>query len=300
MTGRALPNPDTSAGRPDNLRGVLWMILGGLFFTGVAGVVRHLSYKYTAFEIVFYRVLIGTLIQLPWLFRAGFGVLRTSRIGLFWLRAGFAYGGMVLYFYAVGHMKLADVTVVQFALPLVITILAVVILGERIGMHRIAALFVGFSGVLVMLRPGLIEVSLAAVLALVSTLFYAGSHISIKLLSRTESSNLIVFQGFLLTIPIAAVPVMFVGTVPVWADLPGLLGIGVFSTLAHVGLVRAFAHGEASVVAPFDFLRLPFIALLGLVYFAEWPDHWTWAGALIIFGAATYIARREAGLARKT
>lgn len=277
-----------------NLQGVLWMIFGGIFFTLVAGVVRHLSYKYSAFEIVFYRVLIGALIQLPWLLRAGTQVLHTRRMGLFWARSAFAYGGMVLYFYAVGHMKLADVTAIQFVQPLCITVLAVVILGERVGIHRIVALLVGACGVLVMLRPGLIEVSLAAVLALVSTVFYSGSHISIKVLSKTEPSDLIVFHGFLLTIPIAALPVLFIGAVPVWEDLPGLLGIGIFSTLAHVGLVRAFAHGEASVVAPVDFLRLPFTALLGLVYFAEWPGLWTWAGALIIFAAATHIARRAA------
>ncbi len=278
----------------NNLRGVLWMLFGGIFFTLITGIIRHLSYKYTAFEIVFYRVLIGSLIQLPWLFRAGFGVLRTSRMGLYWARAAFAYVGMVFYFYALAYMKLADVTAIQFTLPLCIAVLAVFILGERMGIHRIAALLIGFSGVLVMVRPGAIDFSLAAILALVSPLFYAGSHISIKLLSRTDSSNLIVFYGFALTVPIAAIPLFFTASMPVWADVPGLLGIGVFSTLAHVGLVRAFAYGEASVVAPFDFLRLPFTAVLGLVYFAEWPDYWTWAGALIIFCSATYIARREA------
>ncbi len=284
---------------PANFQGVLWMLFGGIFFTLVAGVVRHLSYKYSAFEIVFYRVLIGSVIQLPWLFRAGVGVLRTSRMGLFWMRSAFAYAGMVCYFFAVGNMKLADVTAVQFTLPLFITLLAVVVLGERIGIHRIVALLVGFCGVLVMLRPGAMDITLAVSLALISPVFYAGSHISIKLLSRTESSDLIVFHGFLLTVPIAVIPMFFVASAPVWADLPGLLGIGVFSTLAHVGLVRAFAHGEASVVAPFDFLRLPFVALLGLVYFAEWPDLWTWVGALVIFVSATHIARREARVAQQ-
>lgn len=273
---------NSAPGLSANVKGVLWMIFGGLFFTLVAGMIRHLSYKYTAFEIVFYRTLIGSLIQLPWLFRAGFGVLRTNRMGLFWARAAFAYAAMVCYFYAVGHMKLADVTAIQFTLPLYVTVLAVLVLGERIGIHRIAALMVGFAGVLVMLRPGAIDLSLAVVLALISPLFYAGSHISIKLLSRTEPNDLIVFHGFLLSVPIAAIPLFFTATVPVWQDIPGLLGIGVFSTLAHVGLVRAFANGEASVVSPFDFLRLPFIALLGLVYFAEWPDYWTWAGAVVI------------------
>jgi S-adenosylmethionine uptake transporter len=278
-----------------NLRGVLWMIFGAVFFTLATVLIRVASVKFTIFEIVFYRVLIGSAIMAPWLFRAGLGVLRTPRLPLFALRAGFSYVAMLCFVFAVGNMPLAEMTALQFTLPLCITLAAVVVLRETVGVHRMAALLVGFSGVLVMLRPGLMEVSLAAMLILLSTVFYTGSHITIKVLSRSESSDLIVFYGFLLTIPVAMVPLFFVAAVPGWTDAPVLIGIGLFSVLAHAGLVRAFANAEASMVAPFDFLRLPMTAALAFVLFAEWPDGWTWIGALIVFGAVTYSARREVG-----
>lgn len=271
------------------------MLFGAVFFTSLVVAIRAMSDAgYTAFEVVFYRALIGALVQLPWLFRRGVGVLTTTHLPVHGVRVMFAYAGMVCYFYALGNMPVATATAFQFTLPLFVTLLAVLALGERIGVRRVLALMIGFSGVLVMLRPGIIEISLAAFLALISTTFYSVSHILIKVATRRgEASDVTVFYGFLLTLPIAAVPMFFVGHMPNWADLPGLVAIGVFSTLAHVGLVRAFAHGDASVVTPFDFIRLPMTAAVGLVFFAEWPDLWTWVGAFIIFTAVTYIARRE-------
>ena len=124
-----------------NLRGVVWMIFGAVFFTLATVLIRVASVKFTIFEIVFYRVLIGSVIMLPWLFRAGFGVLRTSRLPLFALRAAFAYVAMLCFVFAVGHMPLAEMTALQFTLPLCITLAAVVVLRETVGFHRMVAPF---------------------------------------------------------------------------------------------------------------------------------------------------------------
>ena len=150
------------------------MIFGAVFFTLATVLIRVASVKFPIFEVVLYRVQNGSAIMAPWLFRAGLGVLRTPRLPLFALRAGFSYVAMLCFVFAVGNMPLAEMTALQFTLPLCITLAAVVVLRETVGVHRMAALLVGFSGVLVMLRPGLMEVSLAAMLILLSTVFYTG------------------------------------------------------------------------------------------------------------------------------
>ena len=123
--------------------------------------------------------------------------------------------------------------------------------------------------------------------------------VTVKQLTRTESSSVIVTYMTLYTTPIALIPALFVWVTPSWSAMGWMLGLGLFGLTAHNAFTRAFAVADTALVMAFDYARLPFIALLGWLAFGEAPDRWTWIGSLIIIGSTIYIAQREAVLARR-
>ena len=284
---------------PPAVRGILWMVIAAFFFASSIGLVRHLSVSFTAFEVVFYRQVFGSLFMLPWLARAGLGALRTKRIGLYCGRTLAGYTGMVAWYYAITLILLADASALQFTLPLFSVIFAVAYLKEIAGPARWLATVVGFAGALVIIRPGFAEVNLGAFLALASAALYAAGNIATKALSRTEATEPIVFYSFVLHLPIAALPMLFVGTWPQLADLPWILAFGLVSVAAQWTMTLAFRAADASLLAPVDFLRLTFIAMIGFVFYAEIPEIWTWLGAAIIFAATYVLARHESAQSRE-
>ena len=281
-------------------RGALCMILAAAGFAGVVISVRELSVNLPTIEILFFRNLISAALLLPWLFGVGFAALRTSRMPMYFLRMLFSLGASVTWFYVIGagEIALGDAVALQFTLPLFTILGAVLFLDESAGKARWLATFVGFVGAIVILRPGMIALSLSAFLALVSAAFYAGVNLTAKSLVRTEKPNLVVFHLNVLMLPITLIWALFDWTMPAWANLPWLILLGLSNTAAQVGLTRAFRAAEASAMIPFDFLRLPFVAGLGFLLYAEILDLWTWIGAAIIFASSYSIARYEALAAR--
>jgi drug/metabolite transporter (DMT)-like permease len=177
-------------------------------------------------------------------------------------------------------------------------VFAAVILHEPVRLRRWTATIIGFAGVLVVLRPGFQEFSIWAVVMLCGAACWGCQHIVLKMLSRTEATNVIVFYHAVLLTPAALILAMFVWRTPGLVDVLWLLALGICGTLGLLALARSFAAAEASVVLPFDFSKMPIAAAIGYIAFDEHPDLWTWAGAALIVSAATYIARREAQIAR--
>jgi drug/metabolite transporter (DMT)-like permease len=205
-----------------------------------------------------------------------------------------SYSGMLCWFYALANMPLADATSLMFTLPLFTVLLARMFLGEHVGLDRWAATAIGFCGALIIIRPGFATVGLAAGAALYTALSYAGANAMTKSLVRTEDSNVVVFYNFALLGVIAVGPAIHAWQTPAWSDVSWILVFGVLSLVAQQCITRSFAAAPASVVTPFQFLKLPFVALIALMWFAEEPDPWTWLGALVIFASAYVIVRREA------
>jgi drug/metabolite transporter (DMT)-like permease len=129
--------------------------------------------------------------------------------------------------------------------------------------------------------------------------FMAVSTLLVKSLSRTEAPAAIVTYMNLLLTPLSLLPALFVWRWPTLTELGLGLFIGLCAALAHNAFTRAFVQADASAVMPFDYTRLPFVAVVGYLLFAEVPDGWTWVGAAIIAGAAIYIAQRESRVARE-
>ncbi len=275
-------------------RGAIWMTLGSAFYACTYAAVRHLSDSFNTFEIVFFRSLLGVVFMLPWLMRAGFGALRTKRIGLYGVRVGLNYVGMVCLMYGIAELSLQDVTALMFTVPLFTVIFVASILGEKVGTLRWCALVIGFAGALVIIRPGIIELSFAAIAVVFTSASYSLVNTATKSLTVTEGPNTIVFYVFVMMTLIGIGPALYVWNSPGWWDLPWIIGLGVFSSLATQCITRSFAAADASVVMPFNFLKLPFAVVIGFIMFAEQPDLWTFTGAAIIFASSYTIARREA------
>jgi drug/metabolite transporter (DMT)-like permease len=285
-----------SAWNQDAVRGALWMSGASVMIAFSASCVRHLSASFSPFELVFLRSVVGTLLLLPWMIRMGRrGTLRTTRFPLYMLRTGLTYAGMVCVFFGLANMPLGEVYALLFLVPLITIVLAVLMLKEHAGAQAWIACAVGFCGALIILRPGIIPVSLAAVAVLVTAVTYASTNICIKSLSRTDGPVQITIYGYLLALPLALGPALFVWRTPDWQDVPWIVALGVFQTLAGLFHARSVQAADARVVQPFSFLRLPASVLLAWYLFAELPSHWTWLGAALIFASSYYVLYREAG-----
>ena len=280
--------------QPGSTRGVIWMSISAACYALTYATVRQLSDDFHTFQIVFFRAALGVTIMLPWLFRAGLGALKTNRYGLYGIRVGLNYFGMVCLMYGIANLKLQDVTALMFTVPLFTVLFVAMLLGEKVGLHRWVALAIGFAGALVIIRPGIIELSLASIAVMFTSASYSLVNTATKSLAATEQPNAIVFYVFAMMAAVGIGPALTVWVTPSPIHWPWIIAMGIFGSLATVSLTRSFAAADASVVMPFNFLKLPFAVMLGLVMFAEMPDLWTNVGAAIIFSTTYYMFRREA------
>jgi drug/metabolite transporter (DMT)-like permease len=295
--GRSFESAITRLSPP--LQAAVWMSLGAVAFSGMSGVIRHLSADMHPFVVAFYRSLFALFWMLPWILRHGGTVLRTRRPLFYAFRASFQLVSMMAGFYAVAHMAIADSTAISFTAPLFATAGAALILGETVRLRRWAATLVGFAGVLIVMQPGPATFNPVALFALLGAAATAGSFLTVKELSRTEPPTVIVVFMVLYLAPMSLVPALFVWSWPTWGSLPWLVVMGAFGTLGHLAITRGFAVAEMSVVLPFDYLRLPVAAAMAYLFFAEVPDRLTFVGTTVIAAASLYIAHREAVLAKQ-
>jgi drug/metabolite transporter (DMT)-like permease len=197
-------------------------------------------------------------------------------------------------FLALAKLPIADVGALIFTQPLITIALAMLVLRQETGWRTGIACLAGFAGALVILRPGFAEVSTASLLVLAAAFTFACASTTIKSLSRTESTLAITLYMNLAMLPLSFGSALFVWKPPAAHDLFAMFAMGFLYTGAQFAIAKAISLADARVVQPFDFLRLPFAALIGYVLFHELPDAWTWTGAAIIFLSSTYALRIEA------
>ena len=281
-----------------NLVAIAWMIGAAAAFSLLVVCVRELSATLPTPEILFFRCLFTTALLVPWALRAGWEGVRTRQPWPNLLRGVSTFAAMSMWFHAIGIVPLADAVAIQSAYPLFTILLAMLLFAERPGIRRWLATLAGFVGVLVIVRPGLQVIGLPTAMLLGAAVCYAISNICVKAMSDTESPNSMVFTLNFLLLVFSAVPTAFVWTTPDLAAVPWIALLAASGFAAHMCLTRSLAAGESGVVMPFDFLRLPFAALNGLLLYGEVPDVWTIVGGTVVFGSASYIAVREARVRR--
>jgi drug/metabolite transporter (DMT)-like permease len=281
----------------DNLRGALWILGAAVMNAVVMSLVKLTGETLPPAVIAFFRGVFGLLIMAPFMWRTGLAGFQSRRPGLQLVRA--VSSGLILLagFYAFVHLPLAQVTSILFSRPLFLLVLAALLLGERLRLYRSAATLAGFVGVLIVVRPGP-SMDPAALIALAAALMAAGNIVMVKILTRTDRTETLIFYAVLGQTLTLAIPAALDWRTPDGREWALLLGVAVAATLLQTCMVRGYRIAEASAMAPYDYSRLLFSTMAGFMLFQEVPDIWTGLGALILVASTFYITRRERQLAR--
>lgn len=284
------------AGISSNMRGFIWIALSTFAFMSMVMIVRHISDRYNTGELALWRAFLGLALLAPIFIRSGSALFRTGQFRFHLLRNLMHFVGVAGWFYAISRMNLSTGMSLQFTVPLFTILLAIVFLREKVDTARWIATIIGFAGVLVILRPGIEPVTLAAIAAIVSALGYGAANIATKILVRNCSSDTVVFYMNIMHLPMALALAWALGgvSVPALGDMPWLIGLAASATLAHWLLAKALAEADASLIIIVDFTKLPWVTLGAFVFFAETPEIWAWVGGAVIFASTFYIVRRAA------
>jgi drug/metabolite transporter (DMT)-like permease len=283
---------------PPNVQGALWLVSGGFIFTTNSAMIRLLSTEIEGIQTAFFRAFFSVLLLAPMILAGRVKPWRSKRLqGHFW-RTFMGTCSMVLGFYAVSMLELADATALAFSQPLFSVILGAVVLHEKGRWRRWTATFVGFIGVLVMVRPGAGSLQPGAIVALCNAMSVAVSVLLVRRLSNSEAPLMILTQFALFSTLFLTLPAIWFWRWPTPTGWALAVGVSVTATLGQYFWVQAFASGEMSAVAPFDYLRLPFAVFVGWLIWGDMPVIWTYVGASIVIASALYIAYREAQLVR--
>ncbi len=301
------PGAPALAGSPAaNLRGIAWMMLGGVFFVAVTGIVRHLGSDMSPMQAAFIRYVFGVVLLAPVFLRLGRGAWIFSRgafagrrLGLHALRGAVHGLGVMLWFYAMARIPIAEVTALGFTAPIFTTLGAALLLGERLHARRIGAVLLGFAGALIILRPGFEVIDQGALAQLTAAPLFAVSFLIAKKLTETESSASIVAHMSIF-VTLALLPAALLNwRTPTWEELGWLFATALLATLGHYAITQALRATQVTVTQPISFLQLVWATLLGYYVFAENPDIWVWIGGGVIVASATYIAHRESRAAAR-
>lgn len=279
---------------PAPVRGMLWMVAGGLCFSFLNTLARVLSQQLDVYQAQFLRYLLGLIAMLPLVWRHGLQAYRPVNVaGQFW-RGAVHTLGLILWFTALPRIPLADMTAIGFTGPIFIMIGAAWFLGEPMRRDRWVAALIGFAGVLVVVLPKMTGAGgWYNLVMLASSPVFAASFLTTKALTRYEKPGVIVLWQAL-TVTVLSLPM----ALPHWqqpsaAQWAGFAITGVLGSLGHYCLTRAFHTADISATQSLRFLDLVWASLLGWLVFADVPSSSTWAGALVILLSTVWIARRE-------
>lgn len=280
-----------TANRP--AAGIFWMVVTGLNFVAVTAIVKYVGQGLPAAESAFLRYVLGLVFLLPMIRPMLTAHLTRTQLWLFGARGLAHTVGVMLWFYAMTRITIAEVTAMNYMAPVYVTIGAALFLGERLAARRILAIAVAFAGAMLILRPGVRELSPGHIAMLFAAVAFGGSYLLAKLLSGQTSAPVIV--GFLsIFVSIGLAPFAWaVWVTPTLTQLGWMFLVAVFATTGHFTMTLAFAAAPVTVTQPVTFLQLFWAVLLGWIAFDEALDIWVIAGGGLILGAITFITWRE-------
>jgi drug/metabolite transporter (DMT)-like permease len=289
-----------SATRPDRpLTGILWMLVTGLCFVMVTALVKHVGGRIPAAESAWLRYLAGLIFLVPML-RPLFAARLDTRALAFFSARGLVHAlGVILWFYAMAHIPMAEVTAINYLNPVGVTLGAALFLGERLALRRLVAVGVALVGALVILRPGLREVSSGHVAMLGTATFFAASYLIAGRMAGLVKPVVVVAM-LSITVTIFLAPFALAHWVtPTLTELGWLFAVAAFATAGHTTMTYAFAAAPMTVTQPVTFLQLVWSVSIGAVFFSEPVDPFVIVGGGMILGAVTFITWREAVLKRR-
>ena len=281
------------------LLGIFWMLVTGFCFVAVTALVKVMGTRIPPAEAAFLRYVLGLVFLLPMLPSLRAAHVTRRQWSLFGARGFFHAIGVMLWFYAMTRIPIAEVTAMNYLAPVYVSIGAALFLGERLAARRIAAVVVALIGVAVILRPGFREVAPGHIAMIFCAIVFAGSYLLAKILAD-EAKPAVVVGMLSIFVPIGLAPFALADWVtPSWGELGLLFIVACFATAGHYTMTMAFAAAPVTVTQPVTFLQLVWAVLLGALVFAEPVDGWVIFGGGLILGAVTYITWREAVLKRR-
>lgn len=279
--------------------GIFWMIVTGLNFVAVTAVVKYVGDGLPAAQSAFLRYLLGLVFLIPMI-----GPMRAAKLDrraytLFGLRGVVHTLGVVLWFFAMTQISIAEVTAMNYMAPIYVTLGAALFLGERLAARRILAVVAALVGALIILRPGFRELSIGHFSMIFTALLFGASYLTAKMTADEFSPSVVV--GMLsITVTIGLAPLAwFVWIEPTWAQIGWMFLVAVFATAGHYTMTLAFRAAPVTVTQPVTFLQLVWATALGAFAFNEAVDFWVVVGGMVILASVTIITWREAVLKRQ-
>jgi drug/metabolite transporter (DMT)-like permease len=296
VAGGTPPGPTSgpTSGAGDNVKGALFMLAGMFVFSAVDAQAKYLTQYMPSLQIVWARqigLVVGVMILIAWhgrgILRTGFPVLQIGRGAAAALSATFFIVGL-------NFVALADAVSVTFVAPLVVTIMAALLLGERVGLHRWTATIIGLLGTLVVIRPGFASFHPGLLLPLIAAMLFAirqiiSRHIGVR--DRTETTlaytALTAFLMLSVVQPFIWQPITSLKLIAILASMSLMAALGEFL------VIRALEIGQAVFVSPLHYTIIIWASLYGYLLFGQFPDIWTWVGSFVIMASGLYIFHRE-------
>jgi len=298
-------------------QGAFWKILSCACFAGINGIVRYLTGgspiplddPLPVGVITFFQNVFGTLCMLPWLLRYGLGSLYTKHPGLHIIRISSAVLGVLLWYWALAHMPIAQAVGLMFTGPVFSAIAARIFLKETVDKRRGIAMLLSFVGAFIILRPDRPLLNMngdfefwVALLPLSAAIAIAITKINTRQLGKLgESAHMMTIYLLLFMAPISLIPALMNWKTPSLNHWPWLLLMGLLAAGAHFSTSIAYVKGEVTFLTPFGFSKLIFSSAIGYLAFAEFPGSWNvWIGALVIFSSVILLSNFRAARSRKS
>ena len=279
--------------------GIFWMVFTGLMFVAVTAVVKHIGSDVPAAQAAFLRYVLGLVFLLPMIKPILSAHLTRRQKKLFWVRGATHTLAVILWFFAMARIPIAEVTAMNYLSPVYVSVCAALFLGENLPPRRLAAVIMALIGAMIILRPGMKEVEIGHIAMLGTAVFFAAGYLIAKQLSGEVSAPVVV--GMLsITVTVGLAPfAAAVWVTPTLEQIGWLFLVACFATAGHYSMTLAFAAAPLTVTQPVTFLQLVWAVLLGAVVFGEAADGWVIFGGAVIMASVTFITWREAIARRK-
>ena len=276
-----------------SIKSGMWMLFASINFAILNTLVKYLSEEYHLSQIIFFRSFFAVLLIFPFIIKSGIKTLKTNSIKLQLIRCSLAVLAMYLWFYSISKIPLAEATAINFTAPIFGAIFAIFLLKEKIKYRRVIAIFISLIGALIIIRPGFIHLNAFIFITLIASILMGIASVYIKKITLIDHPNAVVFYMPMVLTLVSFVPCIIFWKIPTVFSFILLTSTGLTAFLAHVCITKAFSKSDATFVLVFDYLRLPFTAVLAFILFQEVTNFWVWVGGLIIFLSSIYVVYRE-------
>ena len=272
----------------------------GFCFVAVTALVKYLGNDMPAAQSAFLRYFLGLVFLLPLVSALRREVFSGRTLGLLALRGIIHAFGVILWFYAMTQIPMAEVTAMNYLSPIYITLGAALFLGEKLAARRVIAVLIAFAGALIILRPGLREISPGHIAMIGTAIFFAASYLIAKIMSG-QMAPAIVVAMLSITVTVCLAPFAWaVWVPPTAAQIFWLFLVAAFATAGHYTMTLAFAAAPVTVTQPVTFLQLVWAVILGVIVFGEPADGFVILGGMVIMGSVLFLTWREAVLRKQS